>query len=404
MKEKKGMNKEMDEKMRKIFIYGAIDRFNYGDLLFPLILNEKLKRNGSLQLSYYGIIESNLSGLGALPSRSLKEFYRDCKQTENAVVIIAGGEVLQAPWGPVYSYLNPRFYKIYHFFRRVLRRYSLGLNNLIAKKLLGAKTMRPFVIDPDIFPQLKGVIYNSTGGISTKSYPQKITKALQKSLFISCRDEKTFKSLHPEVPQLKLFPDSAILMSTIFNERFLEEKTSGFRDFRGYDYIFFQVNKRIASGLGIKAIAGKLDELAFTTGRKIVLCPIGTALGHEDNMVLEQIYKEMQECRTILVTNPSIWDIMTLISNASLYIGSSLHGVITSMSFAIPYLSIGNLNKVNSYVDTWGVDELKGDTNFKNWDKKIIEALSMDHSVLQKNRDLQIRLSEKSMEEITRLL
>lgn len=391
--------------MKKIFIYGAIDRFNYGDLLFPLILKEKLEKSGLLQLSYYGIIESDLSEFGALPTRSLKEFYRDCNQTKDAVVIVAGGEVLQAPWGPVYSYLNPRFYKIYRFFSHMLRRYSFGVNNLIAKNLLGAKTMQPFVIDPDIFPRLKGVIYNSAGGITTKSYPMEITKALQKSLFISCRDEKTFRLLSQEVPQLKLLPDSAILMSTIFNEHFLMEKTSGLQKFDcGYDYIFFQISRNVASGLGIKALAGKLDKLALNTGRKIVLCPIGTALGHEDNIVLKQIYDEMTGYRTILVTHPSVWDIMALISHASLYIGSSLHGVITSMSFAIPYLSVGNLNKVNSYVSTWGVDELKGDTNFENWNKKISAALNTDHSGLQKNRDLQIRLSEKSMEEITQLL
>ncbi len=391
--------------MKKIFIYGAFDRFNYGDLLFPLILKEKLGKKESLQLSYYGIIESDLSAIGAVPTHSLKDFYNDCKKTKDAVVIVAGGEVLQAPWGPIYSYLNPQFHKIYSFFNRTLRRYSFGVNNLIAKGLLRAKTVRPFVIDPDIFPYLKGIIYNSTGGVSTKSYPQEIKKILRKSLFVSCRDERTFQSLQGDVPQLKLSPDSAILMSTIFNENFLNEKSinlpaSHWRN----DYVFFQINKGIASKLGVENIVRRLENLASMTGKKIILCPIGTALGHEDNVPLEQIYEKMTEEQTFLVKDPSIWDIMSLISRASLYIGSSLHGVITCMSFGIPYLSVGNLNKVNSYISTWGIDELKGDANFDNWDKKVSIALNIDRSKLQSNREYQIRLSEKSIEEISELL
>ena len=53
-----------------------------------------------------------------------------------------------------------------------------------------------------------------------------------------------------------------------------------------------------------------------------------------------------------MIDNPSIWDIMSLISQAEIYVGSSLHGAITAMSYNRPLIGFGP-RKLQTYIETW---------------------------------------------------
>ena len=44
---------------------------------------------------------------------------------------------------------------------------------------------------------------------------------------------------------------------------------------------------------------------------------------------------------------------MGLIKNSKCFIGTSLHGIITAMSFGIPYLCINNKQKLKNYIKDW---------------------------------------------------
>lgn len=73
-------------------IVGAFDRFNYGDMLFPHIIEKIMKNNFSnCTLSYYGIRNSNFSKLGAKKTNSISDL-----QFKKNYVIIAGGDTITA--------------------------------------------------------------------------------------------------------------------------------------------------------------------------------------------------------------------------------------------------------------------------------------------------------------------
>jgi hypothetical protein len=56
--------------MRNINIIGAFDRNNYGDLLFPIIIESTLKKKGiENQFYYYALSKTDLSKVGALPTK-----------------------------------------------------------------------------------------------------------------------------------------------------------------------------------------------------------------------------------------------------------------------------------------------------------------------------------------------
>ena len=57
----------------KIKIFAASDRNNYGDLLFPLVIKKILEKDfPNYTIENYGIIKSDLSFFGALPTNSFK--------------------------------------------------------------------------------------------------------------------------------------------------------------------------------------------------------------------------------------------------------------------------------------------------------------------------------------------
>ena len=54
---------------KTINIIGAFDRYNYGDLLFPIVIEKYIKENKKdllekYDLRYFGLVESDLSSVG----------------------------------------------------------------------------------------------------------------------------------------------------------------------------------------------------------------------------------------------------------------------------------------------------------------------------------------------------
>ncbi|UUZ57647.1 polysaccharide pyruvyl transferase family protein [Nocardioides sp. B-3] len=42
------------------------------------------------------------------------------------------------------------------------------------------------------------------------------------------------------------------------------------------------------------------------------------------------------------------------IAGADLFIGSSLHGAITAMAYAVPHVALDRISKLTAYLQTWG--------------------------------------------------
>lgn len=396
----------------KICLLGATDRFNYGDLLFPLILKyiiEEADKKHTVSIENYGIITSDLSNTGAMPTKSIKDLYQECKTTEKPLfIIIVGGEVVGAQWGNILSYLNPNFKKLYDLNRFFLKKYAAFLNTPIAKIILGGKGWFPFLIPAGKFPKVSGVIYNAVGGIrNTKTIKanRAIREAIVSSSYCSLRDIGIYSALKSIAPQAKLSPDSAVVMSTIYSNELLKQETL-VQKLPFNNYVFFQISKRESKEFGEKYLVNKLKDIISTHKKNIVLCPIGTALGHEDHIPLQKLYQQLTPFTSniYLASQPRLLDIMGLIAHSDLYIGSSLHGIITAMSYARPYVAIRNNEKISYYLESWSIEPLKEITNKKNWDNQLTKALKVEESTLLFARDEQIELALQSTNEIIELI
>ncbi len=380
-----------------IHFLSASDRINYGDLLFPILFKSVLERHYPQTVFLnYAVVKSDFSGFGALPTASYLSFQKKVKLLGGNVVI-GGGEVFFTEWRTLYSFISPTYSKLLKnsYFKRLNAKIDF------AKIVLSHnKVAIPFCPSKEELENNQlNLFFSSVGGVffGTKEKPKnsKLINTLQKSSLLSVRDQRSFDSMKLFGLSPKLVPDSAIIMSDIFAQDFLYSGTN-LKTLKDKKYMFLQLG-RYKSPNDLKTFVKQLKSVGAQLELEIVLCPIGLAPGHEDDVILNKIHK--LEASFTLIKPQSIYDIMFAISNASLYVGTSLHGLITAQSFGRPYVGLNkNLPKLDSYIKTW-TDKEMGCIDFesidaiipiyKKWDFEVIgRQLVRQKQMVYDNLDL----------------
>jgi len=388
--------------MQDILIIGAFDRYNYGDLLFPIILEKQLQTYGlDFRFQFFGLVKSDLRPEGGIPTQGLQDFYRQCSDPDHPVhVIIAGGEALGVTWNSLYAALSPVFQKINYRHKRINK--ILDLNGL-TRKFLGGKTTLPFLLGKKRFPGIKSIILNSLGGSGLSDatflkYRELIPK-LQHADYFAVRDEVTLRNVLNAGLEAHLFPDSAILMAEFFPLETLKDKVSA--DVRAYveahrgAYAFVQINKKTTRGHE-KTIAAELDRVHEEGHTELCFCPIGKALDHDDHQALHHLGKLVKSPFTYFDAD-TIWDIMYLIANSKCYIGTSLHGAITAMSYAVPHVGL-KVEKLSAYLGTWGVEGNRDAVEFSGLFDRFMTATGVSKGELEESRDRQFTQIRKAFD------
>lgn len=339
--------------MKDLYILSPNDRFNYGDLIFPHILYHYFQDIVD-NFFFCSTCQSDLSSLGSFPTHNHRTLYTPNPKHHN-YLIVGGGDTLCAEWNTVLSFVdnNINFLSILdHKFK------TNWFTNIYRHIKYQAQTTYPYTIGKN---ELKGfckIFYNSVGGSALEDNflyhvkDLKVSNILNTVDYISLRDKQTSELLNSLHIKNVIVPDSAILMSSVFSE---EDLLSHIQDttlkLKNKRYIFFQTN---LTYLDTDRYANIIDEIISTENILFCLCPIGTALGHSDNIALKKIHNKIKKKKsTILISyQPNIYDIMWLIKHSILYVGTSLHGTITALSFNTPFIAHGP-KKLKNYISTW---------------------------------------------------
>ena len=197
---------------------------------------------------------------------------------------------------------------------------------------------------------MRKVIYNSVGatgvsGVTSRNEMLSLTKTLNKANFVSVRDIFSQTQLNRVgYSSSQLAPDSATVMSAYISLEELERKSSwetkNIIEQYIEGYIVFQISQAHVRGKE-EAFAQALSELSLELQLPIVLIAIGNAAGHNDIVGIQKV-ASMLTAGVIYDTylDGNIFDLMNIIRNASCYCGTSLHGLITSMSFSVPRVAL----------------------------------------------------------------
>ena len=242
-------------------------------------------------------------------------------------------------------------------------------------------------------------IFNAVGGnkVSTHKNSEIIEKSLENSVYSSFRNRSIYDDIKNNFSNVNpiLSPDSALIMSDIFTDIKLTNSK---------DYIIFQVGF-FKSMNKLKGIATQLNQLQTKTNMEIILMPIGFCSGHDDLKALKLIKGFLDNSYITIRSEKNIFSLMELIAGAKLFIGTSLHGVITAMSYNIPYIGLNpNIKKLENYLGTWGVEGLDTCTEYENICERSINALEVDKEVLKSHSQTQKDMVYRSFDDITNII
>ncbi|GAA0815226.1 hypothetical protein GCM10009111_13210 [Colwellia asteriadis] len=345
--------------MKKIVLFGAFDRYNYGDNLMPVLFQlfvEKYAKHvlREFEFEYAAISSSNLEKFCCYKTNSINEII-DTLPGGSAVVVI-GGEVLCGRNQSLFLHMQDNF--IHHFSLKVFKKLLPRLFNYYAKSQYSTKWEFPFIPANKFFTNDVKVIFNTVGGDVNNLTPTELLDVKDRivgSAYLSVRDKRTFNNLQVLGKEAVLAPDSAYIMSALIDKATLAKQVRQklFVTLPD-DYFVFQAAPNKV-GSSVSDCVNYILALSQQSNKKVVLLPIGYASGHDDLYLLQKIHKAIPD-NTALFHNLTLWEIMFVITNSAAYFGTSLHGAITAMSFDIPHFGINkNITKLNAFLDDWSV-------------------------------------------------
>lgn len=313
-------------KKYNIALVGSFDVENYGDLLFENIFSFQIRK----------MIE--VENIDFFAPKNCKKPFENEKQVYSVVeledkhlkraydaIVIGGGDLIH-------------FHKI--------------MTNMpyISKGLVEYEALYMWLIP--LFTSIKyniPLIWNSPG--VPFEFDEKEKKCVNKMLdfvdYICVRDEKSRKILLDTGTSQKI----NVCVDTVLSLREVFEKDS-MNDYlkstllpieRNDEYIIFHGNANYTDE-DIRKCSDVLLKIKNTYRKKIVLLPIGYALG--DMEILEKIANYHPDEFILSSEYLSVFQTIALISNAAVYIGSSLHGLITATSYEVPSIVINNYNAI----------------------------------------------------------
>ncbi|MCG9761177.1 polysaccharide pyruvyl transferase family protein [Pseudoalteromonas sp. Isolate6] len=391
--------------MKKIVLLGAFDRYNYGDNLMPILFERFIKKYRpevleEFQLEYAAVSKADLTNYKCLPSESINNY--TTLLNDGSAVIVIGGEVLCATNATLYLHMQKSalFNKFLTLVKKATRRYF----SLYSDWFYSAKWEYPFIVDPASFDASVKVIYNTVGGGIQWLRPKDkktVVDRLNKASYVSVRDTRTQAQVQELTSETGLAPDSAFLMSDLVDDdTFAEHVSEKVRLACSEDYIVFQAAPTKV-GNSIESVVENLKSIAQKNSKKIILLPIGYASGHDDNEYLVKL-SAILDYQHELLYPLNVWEIMYVIKQSSLFIGTSLHGVITAMAYAKPHVGLNpQIPKLDSFLKDWSLAPFNKCLDMRNA-AKILDHV--DNECLEKLKENRNRINQAIIENNNKIL
>lgn len=335
-------------------LFGAFDRHNFGDLLFPHLLAALLAAH---RFAFCGLAARDLRRFGGHRVRPLA--------SGPPHLVHVGGELLTcSAWQAAVMLRDAGETDA------LVARYDAHPADAAkwAADQLGTTRTMPYVAGRALLAPKGKLIFNAVGGVEwhalTPGQREEVKNALEAADWLSVRDHVTQDALRRDGVVATLCPDPAVMLRQCFGAR-LEARARGgaVRAVRAafpQGYLACQFSGDFADEASLDALAGGLGHAAATSGLGIVLFRAGAAPWHDDLALYEKVRARLPPGRGRLFTSLHVWDICALIAASRGTIASSLHARIAALAFALPRVSLrkpqadsGQPDKVAAFAETW---------------------------------------------------
>jgi len=391
-------------------LFGAFDRHNFGDLLFPHIAAALLQDEN---LIFAGLAERDLRAYGGHQVQALARLA--AAWGEQAVNIIhVGGEILTCDaWQAAVMLLPPE--QAQDIIARLDSRPQQRL--AWAQDRLGIPDLAPYALSRQLFPQAARVIYNGVGGVDLAQRDAalrcEVLAKLKAADRVSVRDQLTLAQLSAGGVTASLVPDPAVMVAELFGAKIRQRARQGaaaeMLDAFPQGYIAVQFSADFGDDATLAEIAAQLDRIAVSSGYGVVFFRAGAAPWHDDAACYQRVASRMQAAAVKVFSSLDLWDICALIAHSRAYCGSSLHGRIVAMAFALPRVNLihpaqsGAHTKQAAYAAAWDTPDMPATLGVQDIAQGIRQALTVNPETRQHTaRQLAERYRRQFKENLSR--
>jgi hypothetical protein len=381
--------------MPTILFLSASERWNLGDLLFPIVFKH-LTDEHSLNFTNVGIASFSSDDEDIIDVEPITKYIG----TKDVVLIVGGGEVLGATITTLIEFLpddnklkkdlKSRI-KTFRNFDWVPSRVSGVLRNIMRGRLdsnlqakFGILSKRPLPFYTAVMPDARRY-YLPVGGKFHKSGNSILALSKSRTLRIAGRDQRTLKFL-PEELNPQLCPDPVSTIKNVFQSS--EHK-------KRQVVIQFSEHKIPFDILHLAEALTILRKQNY----KIVGLAIGRCPGHHDVSSLSSLQSIFPDMITYF--DLSVKASVNLLSESEVYIGTSLHGAILAHAYGTAIIAIDEkVPKLRSYLNTWMPKHsfhLSQETDYDDM-KSFLEQF--DTQTASKNANRLAEMAQSYMQEV----
>jgi hypothetical protein len=365
-------------------LFGAFDRHNFGDLLFPHLLAALLPGQA---FGFAGLAARDLRACGGLRVKPLG--------APAAQLIHAGGELLTcSAWQAAVMLLDPAAAAA-----AIARYDDPAAAAEWAARQLGTSRSMPYVVGRDALAPGGKLIFNAIGGVDWNALASaqraEVKVALGQADWLSVRDHVTQAALRAEGIAAPLCPDPAVMVAQCFGEVICQHRRQGavkaIQDAFPQGYLACQFSADFADDVSLDALAQGLSRVAAATGLGLALFRAGAAPWHDDPALYEALQRRLPPGTARLFPSLHLWDICALIAASRGVVSSSLHGRIVALAYGLPRVSLmtpqqgGRPDKRTAFAETWEPEAVPRSVTLDQIEPALLQALAVPADLLREN-------------------
>ncbi len=318
-------------KKYNIAIIGTFDYENFGDLMFPTVFKKQIeKRIGLKELFLFSL---NACDMPLNPEKTVVYSIDQLEKVHNEygidAIIFGGGDLarLDEGFAPQENYVAQ----------------NTSFDLMVYSAIVANKYGIPYIWN------CPGVPFEFSDDKS------RIVKCLLEDFadYVSVRDARSAEILKDCGCDCEIVvsPDTILSIGTLIeknNEDIFENLKSEYA-FLQNDYIVFQSMINNIDNF-VETMREQLLKICELTGKKIVFLPIGNV--HNDDVYIKEILAKFPSDKCVTFDRKlNIFEINSVLANASSFIGTSLHGNVVSNAYKVPSIGLNlyDLVKLKNY-------------------------------------------------------
>lgn len=386
-------------------LFGAFDRHNFGDLLFPHVSAALLP---AVVPRFAGLAGRDLRAYGGHRVEALSRLAADWGDRPVDIVHVGGELLICSAWEAAAMLLPAAEAQAAIAY---LEAHPEARRRWVCDTL-GLTAAAPYTVSRKLFPHARQVVYCGVGGVAldaaAPALRAEVIANLRAADAVGVRDGKTQACLAGAGITARLMPDPVALVADLFGDRIYGRMPAiaGMLQAFPHGYLAVQFSADFGDDATLARIAAQLDEASHDSGYGIVFFRAGAAPWHDDADCYRRVAAQMQRPVRIF-ESLDIWDICALIAASLGYCGSSLHGRIVAMAFGLPRLNFvhpaaaGGVTKPAAYAETWEVPELPTTTAIAGIAEGIRQMLLADPALLRQTAVAQAGQCREAFAELT---